>query len=73
MVFGPARWIILDGTPSLQCDDGSVEKLLLITFGIIALPTIIFCVYLQLRVSDAARSSDHRMGAEAHLLIPIKP
>jgi cell division protein FtsL len=51
-----------------------MEKLLLIAFAVIALPTIIFCVYLQFRVSDEVRSSDHRMGAEAHLMsIPINP
>jgi hypothetical protein len=32
--------------------------------------TIIFCVYLEQRISDEVRSSDRRMGAEAHLMLP---
>jgi hypothetical protein len=47
-----------------------MEKLLLIAFAMIALPTIIFCVYLEQRISDEVRSSDRRMGAEAHLMLP---
>ena len=47
-----------------------MEKLLLITFAVIALPTIIFCAFLEQRIGDYIRSSDHRMGAEAHLLLP---